>query len=267
VLARLLQSILVCIVCAAPLPWAMALAGFRRAVRDLGREPLGVEERLRATWAILLLVSLAPVSLGGRFYEHYFLQLVPAVALLAAGPLEALVRRARRFSAMGRAAIAAVAILPPLGAVGYVAARGLLKQYPLEDARVLAIGEWAKTATLPGDRLFVWGHDSAIYLAADRQPGARYITTSWHLGNFDPQHIDDGVDLARFRSDADVAATIADLDRRRPEWIVDTTSADIHSWHRMPLSLLPDLEATIDAGWEPIAATPGGARILRRKTR
>jgi hypothetical protein len=242
----------------------MAVRGFKTAVKEAPSAP-SPEARLRATWALLLVVSWVPVSLGGRFYEHYFLQLVPAVALLAAGPLDALVTRAASWPPARRALLVVLAVGPAIGATGYVTARGILGQYPMQNARVRAIGEWARAATRPEDRLFVWGHYSPIYLAADRLPGTRYITTSWHLGNFDPQHIDDSVDLRRFRSERDVKQTIDDLTQRKPEWIIDTTPSDIHSWRRLPLSLLPDLEATIDAGWEAIGETPGGARILKRR--
>jgi hypothetical protein len=262
---RLLQSLAVCLLAAAPLAWWAALSGFRATLREVRqKEALASPEvRLRATWALLLVVSWVPVSLGGRFYEHYFLQLVPAVALLGAGPLEALLARAASWSRARRAGLAALGLLPAVGASGYATARGVLGQYPMQNPKVIAIGAWARGATAPGDRLFVWGHYSPIYLAAEQQPGTRYITTSWHLGNFDPQHIDDGVDLRRFRSDRDVRQTLDDLTLRKPAWIIDTTPTDIHAWHRMPLSLLPDLDAAIEAGWEPVGATPGGARVLR----
>jgi hypothetical protein len=272
---RLLQSLAVCVLAAAPLAWWAGLAGFRGALQDArGRltadpprpRPYSTpSSRLRATWAVLLLVTVVPVSLGGRFYEHYFLHFVPAIALLGAGPLDALLEDARAWPRARRAAIAALALLPAIGSVAYATARGLLGQYPLQDKRVQAIGAWVRANSAPDARLFVWGHFSAIYLASARLPGTRYVTTSWQLGNFDPQHIDDSIDLRRFRSERDLQQTKDDLARRRPEWVIDTAPADIHSWHREPLSLLPDLEAAIDAGWERVDASPGGARILRRR--
>jgi 4-amino-4-deoxy-L-arabinose transferase-like glycosyltransferase len=263
---RLVQAVVVCIVLAAPLAWWSALVGLRVSMRDaVARATDDAPARLRATWALLMIVSLVPVSLGGRFYEHYFLQLVPAVALLGAGPLEALLARARGWSRGRKVALAVLAFGPPIGAVGYATARGVLGQYPLQNERVRAIGAWARASTAPDARLFVWGHFSPIYLAANRLPGTRYITTSWQLGNFDPQHIDDAVDLRRFRSDRDVAQTIDDLRRRKPDWVIDTTPADIHAWHRLPLRLLPDLERAIDEDFVPIVASPGGARVLERR--
>lgn len=264
---RFLQGVFVCLIAAAPLAWWMAITAAWAALRDSPRSSASPpEDRLRFTWALLLLVSWVPVSLGGRFYEHYFLQFVPAVALLGAGPLEAILARARRsWSRAERAGLAALALVPALGSVGYATARGLLGQYPLQNEKVEQIGAWVRANTAPDARLFVWGHFSPIYLASDRMPGTRYLTTSLHLGNFDPHHLDDSIDLRRFRSDRDVRQTLDDLRRRRPEWVIDTTPADIHDWHRLPLSLVPELNAAIEAGWEPVAASPGGARILRRR--
>jgi 4-amino-4-deoxy-L-arabinose transferase-like glycosyltransferase len=271
---RFLQSVGVCLLAAAPLAWWMAITGACAAVGDAFRSSTGTgaasstpapEARLRLTWALLLLVSWVPVSLGGRFYEHYFLQFVPAVALLGAGPLEALLAGAGSWSRARRAGFAALALLPGIGSVAYATARGLLGQYPLQNVKVQQIGAWVRENTAPDARIFVWGHFSPIYLVSERMPGTRYQTTSWHLGNFDPHHLDDSIDLRRFRSDRDVRQTLDDLARRRPEWVIDTAPSDIHDWHRLPLSLLPDLEAAIEAGWEPLAASPGGARILRRR--
>ena len=272
---RFLQGVGVCLLAAAPMVWWMAIAGASASLRDALRRPTPEATpeatpetpgaRLRLTWTVLLVVSWVPVSLGGRFYEHYFLQFVPALALLGAGPLEGVLTRAGSWSRARQAGFAALAVLPGIGSVVFATARGLLGEYPLQNVKVQEIGAWARASTAPDARLFVWGHYSPIYLAAERMPGTRYLTTSWHLGNFDPHHLDDGIDLRRFRSDRDVRQTLDDLARRRPEWVIDTTPADIHDWHRLPLSLLPELSAAIEAGWEPVAASPGGARILRRR--
>jgi 4-amino-4-deoxy-L-arabinose transferase-like glycosyltransferase len=266
---RLAQALAVCVLAAAPVAWWSALCGARTAVREVAaafRPDATGDVRLRFTWALLLLVSCVPVSLGGRFYEHYFLQFVPPIALLGAGPLDAALSGIGARSRVWRVALAAAVFVPVLGSVGYATVRGLVHRYPLQNEKVEDIGRWIRANTAPSDRLFVWGHTSAVYLAADRTPGTRYVTTSWHLGNFDPEHIDDRTDLRAFRSERDVNQTLDDLSCRKPEWIIDTTPTDIHAWHRMPLSLLPELESAIEAGWEPVAATPGGARILRRRS-
>ena len=263
---RLLQSMVVCLLLAAPLAWWAALSGGLSALRE-ARAGKGLETpgaRLRLSFVLLLAVSWIPVSLGGRFYEHYFLQFVPAVALLGAGPFAALLAGWNARSSRARAGLAALLILPALGSIGFGFARGALGTYPLQHPQVQAIGAWVRAHSAPDARLFVWGHFSPIYLASERLPGTRYLTTSWHLGNFDPEHLDDSVDLRRFRSDRDVQRTLDDLAAHPPALVIDTAPADIHSWHRLPLSLVPALEAAIERGWGEVAR-PGGARVLERR--
>ena len=262
---RLAQSLAVCVFASCLLPWLM---GSRAVLSILKRQDLlgqlaEPQYRLRIAWTILLVVSCVPVSLGGRFYEHYFLQFVPPLALLGAGPLEALLARWKDLPSARRAGWISLAVLPAIGSLAYSGARGVLRNYPLQNPQVQAIGTWLRRNSSPADRLFVWGHFSPIYLAAGRLPGTRYVTTSWQLGNFDPEHIDDRVDLRRFRSDRDTQLTMVDLKERRPEWIIDTAPANIHSWHKLPLSLLPDLESQIASGWKEVTRA-GGARLLHR---
>ncbi len=266
-LMRCLQSIGVCIVAAAPLAWWAALSGAASTLRSIRSraELASPAARLRLIATALLAISFVPVSLGGRFYEHYFLQLVPAAAIVGAGPLATLVATLRTRRAATRAALTALALLPMLGNLGYVFARGVMHQYPLQNEKVIAIGDWVRANTTPSDRLFVWGHFSPIYLASERLPATRYLTTSWHVGNFDPGHLDDSIDLRRFVSQRDVERTVEDLAKSPRALIIDTSPADIHSWHRIPLTLVPGLDEVISRGWVEVAR-PGGARVLQRRT-
>ena len=263
---RLLQSLAVCLLGAAPLAWWSAISGGLSAVREAGtRSTLEAPDaRVRLMLSLLLAVTWIPVSLGGRFYEHYFLQFVPPVALLGAGPFAALLADWNARSKPVRSGLTLLLLLPAVGSVGYGFARGALGTFPLQNIQVQALGAWVDGHTAPGARLFVWGHFSPIYLASHRLPGTRYLTTSWHLGNFDPEHIDDSIDLRKFRSDRDVRRTLDDLAAHPPALVIDTAPADIHSWHRLPLLLVPELESAIEEGWVEVAR-PGGARVLERR--
>ena len=263
---RLLQSLLVCLLAAAPLAWWAAISGGLSALRE-ARTRAGLESpgaRLRLAFALLLVVTWIPVSLGGRFYEHYFLQFVPPVALLGAGPFAALLADWKLRSKRARVGLTLLLVLPALGSLGYGLVRGALGTYPLQNPQVRELGAWVRGHSAPDARLFVWGHFSPIYLAAERLPGTRYLTTSWHLGNFDPGHLDDSIDLRKFRSDRDVRRTLDDLAAHPPALVIDTAPADIHSWHRLPLLLVPELESAIEEGWVEVAR-PGGARVLERR--
>ena len=116
----------------------------------------------------------------------------------------------------------------------------------------------------PEETLFIWGHFSPIYILSQRMPGTRYLNATPHMGNFDPSHLTDSFDAAKFRSERDIAATLEDLAVRKPDLIVDTAPADIHDWHRVPLAkFLCRVRNFIESHYRKIG-TPAGAVVYRR---
>jgi 4-amino-4-deoxy-L-arabinose transferase-like glycosyltransferase len=234
--------------------WTLAISEALRRRRD----PVGV------AFAISLALTWVAVSTGGRFYQHYFLQFAPVLAVLA-GP--ALARVAEGWGTLSRArrsAAAAFLVIPFLAYAVYGLARVALRDYPAQDERARALSSWLQEHTAPDDRVFVWGHFTPIYYSSDRLPGTRYIMTSVHMGNFDPGELPDGFDPALHASARDVRATLDDLEQNRPAFVVDTAPADIHHWSRIPLDAFPELHDHVVARYAP-AGESGGARIYRRR--
>jgi 4-amino-4-deoxy-L-arabinose transferase-like glycosyltransferase len=271
-MARMLQAIAVCVVLGAPLLWVLAVKeGIEgsRALRTLGLgaakpiHPPTRADRVRTVLVLALLLTWIPVSLGGRFYEHYFIQFAPPLALLAAPQLIALGDRWSGASAWLRRAVILGLLIPPLGYLGFTLERGLAGRYPAQEAKSIEIAAWIRGHTSPDDRVFVWGHYSPIYYLADRMPGTRYLHTAPHMGDFDPQHLDASFDAAIHRSDRDVLRTIADLETRKPTIVVDTAPADIHAWSKIPLAKFPDLDRYVRDHYG-LVAHPGGADVYRR---
>ena len=239
---------------AVALPWALAtLETFRPTQRGPART--GLLLSLWLTWV--------SVSIGGRFYEHYFLQFVPPLALLAAPRAGRLLESWTPLPRHTRAWVAALAVLPSLALLGYSLARGAAGNYPGQEPRARELAAWLEQHTVPADTLFVWGHYSPIYYLAHRLPGTRYLTTSVHVGNFDPGLLPDGFDLSPFRSDRDVALTLQDLEKNQVPVFVDTAPSGIHHWDRVPLSTVPVLGQYLAAHYR-LEATVAGARIYRR---
>jgi len=165
--------------------------------------------------------SAVAVVAGFRFFGHYYLQLVPALALIAVSGLPA-VGRAWKRAAVGLA-VPAVA----MGIFGFFPpnARGIIPYREVAD-RVRAL-------TVPSDRIFVWGEYPEIYWAADREPATRFIHTGFLTGNSGARDAErvkpsDGVPGAWRFLVADFAAT-------PPALIVDTTNAAIRRSERHPL--------------------------------
>ena len=257
--ARFFQSTLLC--CGATLlPWALALRSCLRSARarELWRDPF----LLAAT--LLLLLTWAAVGAGGRFYEHYYLQFAVPLALLGAREAARLARGSRDLRKSLRWALALGCALPALGLTGYSWARGISRNYPGQDAKVLEVSAFLDANSRADETLFVWGHESPLYLLSRRMPGTRYINTSVHMGNFDPAHLPESFDASQFRSEKDVALTLRDLEVRRPDIIVDTAPADIHEWHKIPLRAFPSLQRYIETNYRLIGH-PAGADVYRRR--
>jgi hypothetical protein len=231
---RLGVSVAVCVLGNTPLLWWLAARQSARA-RD------GVEVGLAAT----LWLAWIPVSLGGRFYEHYFLQFAPALAVLAAAGLAEVLRGWGQLARARRVVVVVLLVGPFLGSVGYSFLRGLSGHYASQEPRARAVADWLRSHSRPEDRLFVWGHESPIYFLSDQLPATRFVNASMLIGNYDPGHLPDGIDMRPLVSSRQVRRVVEDLERRPAEWFVDTSPSDIHHWSRVPLSASPELESLV----------------------
>jgi len=121
----------------------------------------------------LLVASAIGAAAGARFYPHYYVQLIPPLALLAAPYYARLWSRTTQPPHW---------LLRP--AVTYAWLALTVIAFSIEDWSGLApqrvpseAGRYLFTHSKPADRIFVWGQSSEIYLDAERRPACRYITT------------------------------------------------------------------------------------------
>ena len=212
----------------------------------------------------MLWLTWLPVAAGGRFYEHYFLQFVPPLSMLAAPGAAAIATRWREI-APGARTFAMVGVGLPLAIwLAFSWGRGIAGAYPEQEPRTRELAQWLRSHTAPADTLFLWGHYSPIYTMSDRFPGTRYLNTSPQMGNFDPAHLPATFNPAQHRVQRDVDATLEDLEKRKPSWFIDTSPAGIHLWDRIPLSAFPELARYRDEHYVEMAR-PGGAPVYRRR--
>jgi 4-amino-4-deoxy-L-arabinose transferase-like glycosyltransferase len=240
---------------AAPLLWYFAAreSWLRRS------DPTGL------ALALCLWLTWIPVSLGGRFYPHYYLQFVPPLALLAAPQAAALLEQWKGLRRAARLAFSLALIVPVAGYWVYGIARGALGAYPGQNQTARALGQWLREKTPPQATLFVWGHFTPIHYLGERLPGTRYLKAAVHVGDFDPQHLPSGFDLRPHLSRRDLDATLADFERRKPDYVVDTTPSNLHDWGKVQLSLFPELERLLAERYE-LVATPARCLVYRRRS-
>jgi hypothetical protein len=141
----------------AALPAVLLLARHARGAADL--------------W-LWLAGSALGVAVGFHFFGHYYLQLVPPLALLCAGALHRAGSPRWTRAALGWTAVAA-AVFVTLG----------LTASTRSVDRVQAVARAIDADSTPDQRVLVWGMHPEIYWLADREPASRYLTAGL-LTNF-----------------------------------------------------------------------------------
>jgi 4-amino-4-deoxy-L-arabinose transferase-like glycosyltransferase len=121
----------------------------------------------------LFAASAIGVAAGARFYPHYYVQLIPPLALLAAPYYARLWSRTVRPPLwLLRPAVTYAWLALTVIAFAIIHWTGVAPQRAPSEA-----GRYLSTHSAPDDRIFVWGQTSKMYLDAHRRPACRYITT------------------------------------------------------------------------------------------
>jgi 4-amino-4-deoxy-L-arabinose transferase-like glycosyltransferase len=222
------------------LPWAW---GHRRADADL--------------W-LWLLSGMVAVSLGFRFFPHYYLQLLPPVALLATRALSSFDRERRR------------RVLPIVTVLAVaVTAWFVIPAFTNGDNRdtkiALDVATYVRAHTSPDQRVLVWGQAPEVYWSSGRLPATRFATTGFVTGvsgGRPPSRVG-----ARYATPGAADLFYRDLHRTPAALVVDMSTADQRHAHFAPPSRFPRFERFLrDGGWHRVA-TVDGVAILRPATR
>jgi 4-amino-4-deoxy-L-arabinose transferase-like glycosyltransferase len=199
----------------------------------------------------LLAASAIGAAVGARFYPHYYVQLFPPLALLAAPYYARLWSRTIQPSHW---------LLRPGVTYAWLALTVVtfsIKHWTgLAPRRVPSeAGRYLFTHSDPADRIFVWGQREGIYLDARRRPACRYITTFPLTGYVFGGPIP-GFDT-RSRILPGAWSTLEqDFARHPPTYIVDV-QPDPKSAH-YPVQNFPILAKLLTERYQPVAHTAEG---------
>jgi 4-amino-4-deoxy-L-arabinose transferase-like glycosyltransferase len=178
--------------------------------------------RRRADLDLWLWLAAAAIGVasGLRFFGHYFLQLAPPFALLAAGSLASAKRSV--WMRTGLLGIAGVAVFL---ALAFTSHPKLLHPYKRVAAAVDA-------RTSANDHIFVWGQSPEVYWAADRLPATRFLTSGFLTGfggGRSAQHVG-----RQYAVDGAWEDFTSDLTLHPPALIVDASVGTSFSIDRFP---------------------------------
>jgi 4-amino-4-deoxy-L-arabinose transferase-like glycosyltransferase len=188
----------------APL-WGLAVWISARALRstsgskqtDRVRTPISPDVAI-ALWGI---VSLSGVVTGGRFFGHYFIQVLPALCLLAAKGVEELAARLQRPQerSMTRAAIVVLVAIFLFSFVRFHHRTCVLAYETISGTRTKWSEPWGMTLrqkeaeivaarvldrTSPGEPLYIWDYALDVYWLTGCPPASRFLVPYYVTGKF-----------------------------------------------------------------------------------
>ena len=211
--------------------WALAAWTVIRSIRAARLAAFNL------TVALWCAVSLISIVMSGRFFGHYFITALPALAMLAAPSVPWFGKRLRD-PAYKRRARVALAILVIFFAVGLIRSHhrtAVLAYETVTGHRTSWSADWGMTkrqdeatviaATLrdrlqPGEPLYIWGYAHDVYWQTGCRPAARYLTPYYIDGRFSDAEAIAAQPNAPFWKEAR-ANLIEDLKRVRPRLILD----------------------------------------------
>jgi hypothetical protein len=173
-------------------------------------------------WAI---ASAIGVASGGRFFPHYFLQLMPSLAVLTGVLIyDRFANGQNHVLSKPAWMIALFLIVVSIGTatVLYTAPREAEQRVVASvynqkewEASSKELGEYIKARTAPDDVIFNYGRESQVYFYADRLPAIPYLY-DWVL---------------RYDEDA-MEKIVAGVRDTKPVYIIDSLQAPlIHDWN------------------------------------
>lgn len=214
-------------------------------------------------------LSLIPVCIGGRFYPHYFIHLLPSLCGLAALGFYRASASFREYflEHKGWFYLSLTSIL----------FFGLLRiNYPLylkyfPDDHIYQqqqVGEKLKSMASPNDKIFVWGFATGIYFHSELKASSRFLWSDLLTGrtpgpayariNLDKQqHFEHPVAWQNFW---------LDMENAKPKYFVDTSPANIHGYQRFPIKNYPKLQNYLTKYYDKVDQN-SGVDIYQRKER
>ncbi len=200
-------------------------------------------------WALLGLVAASALgaAAGARFYPHYYIQLVPPLALLAAPYYASLwCRRTPPRSWFSRPVVTSAWLALTVIAFSISHWQFLAwHREPSETARYLS------EHSSPEDRVFIWGRSaSEMYLHARRRPACRYVLTFPLTGMVFGGKLP-GVDTRKWIVPDAWSNLEKDFRQHPPLLIADLSERDA----QFPVKDFPILATLLAEQYEPVART------------
>ncbi len=250
--------------------WLLATMRSVRLVQIIKYESKNPGEYLILVW---LLLSFIPVCTGGKFYGHYFIQLIPALCILASMSAANFLfafkwSEAKAERRLLYALFIAGLIIPSAGffAARVTADRIYAATGEENPKAYLPIAEYIKQNSTDEDMIFVWGFATPIYTFSDRLGASRFLWCDWLTGRSPgtPAAKDLEFDTSEFITEGSWKLFFEDMEKNKPLFFVDTSPGNHHDYGKYPINKFPQLTEWLNRHYR-LETTINGADIYRRK--
>lgn len=213
-------------------------------------------ERLAVAWFV---ASALGAVAGGHWSWHYFIQVMPPLALLAALAADRAMQTPQR--AWVAAALAAGLVVPGVYWAAFdFQADPLTYDWSPPIAQHQEVADYIRAHTNAGDRVFVWGDWPALYVESDRLMAGRF---PGFLRGFARSS---GLPPNNWDTSPDVWPELqSDLQQDPPALIVDTATAGWSDFSSYQMSGFPVLAQLVASDYHQVA-TVDGVVIYARNT-
>lgn len=195
------------------------------------------------------LLALGAAASGGRGYEHYFIQTLPPVCLLAGVGVAGLAGWAREAQrTVFTRALAGLAFAAALAAPLWQGWQARHRSQPVDPS--VRVSAYIKAHTTPADKIFVWGYHPDIYLFADRRPASRFVYASFISGLVPWTNTAPERDTRYAIVPGTLETLLQELTAQPPAFIVDCSFGPNRSWNKYPLEKFPALRDFVRQRYE-----------------
>jgi len=229
------------------LPWVLAAAGW--ALFRVGQRTTSREEEADNPWLAFLLAwsatSLAGAVSGGRGFDHYFIQALPPLCLLAGILLD---RAARYTLTADRSRLwrAATALALVTTVYSLVAAAITQRRQTLPPDTSVRAANFVKSVTKPEDRIYVWGYHPEFFLFSERRSASRFVYGSFLTGLVPWTNVAPDKDTRYAIVPGALDTLLSELEARRPACFIDCSVGPNRYWNKYPLKNFPRLKEFVD---------------------
>ncbi len=245
--------------------WVAALKYLFANIKQLrlpgGTESDETEYSYFSFLALWLCFSIYGASIGGRGYGHYFIQIVPPLALAASAGYV--------YIQQYKKTVWLWLIIP---AVIFTASRiDIIKTYELlnypnykSEISFRKTGEYIKSVTAPEDKIYSWGWSTPVYYFADRRSASRFIISDFVSGRI----FGTGNTSSAVRNELTekfFPILMEDLQKNRPMYFIDTSPAGFFGYDRFPLTMYPELNSYVNSNYNRETVIDGLVIYKRRE--